>query len=357
MSRIAWRPSGGPGQGRGRAGVRQGRPKGQGSSVPRRVACRPAPRPERLRCSPPLRPSRPCSQLPRGLTSLDLCGLPKEEEEGAVEPADHSWWPDFAGGTAAALAQLTQLKDLSLRHFRCAAGRSGHAGSRAGASRGWAGVECCACSSPAPTRPALARAAARRDVALDGVLPASVEIINLEVGLTIRAGHTLAGPCCCTSCQPTRGAAAAAGLIACCLPASPLPAAAVPAAAAAAGAALVCARGGRRAAAGCRVLWLHAASAGAWAAAHSAPAGVQQWGRGPVRRVSRPAAARAVPAALPPRCRHLTPLPRPARSLYLAPVPPQPGLPSGTPYAVALPAAAHCHAPRPHRLLRPARPA
>lgn len=40
--------------------------------------------------------------------------MPPEE----ADPADHAGWPDFKPPIAGVLSQLTQLRELSLRHFR-----------------------------------------------------------------------------------------------------------------------------------------------------------------------------------------------------------------------------------------------
>ncbi|PRW20190.1 hypothetical protein C2E21_9235 [Chlorella sorokiniana] len=76
------------------------------------------------------------SQLPRGLTFLDLCGTPPQDFDPAVESTDPAAWPSFPTAVSSCLSQLTALQELSLRHFR--------------------------------------------EVELDGVLPASVEMLNLE---------------------------------------------------------------------------------------------------------------------------------------------------------------------------------
>lgn len=44
-----------------------------------------------------------------------MCGIPPE---GVEEPAADDLWPEFSGATAQCLTGLTQLKELSLRHFR-----------------------------------------------------------------------------------------------------------------------------------------------------------------------------------------------------------------------------------------------
>ena len=68
-------------------------------------------------------PCSPRSRLPAGLTSLDLCGVPREEDD----PFARDSWPDFVnrpgqqGGPS--IAHLRQLQELSLRHFRCGARR------------------------------------------------------------------------------------------------------------------------------------------------------------------------------------------------------------------------------------------
>ncbi len=62
------------------------------------------------------------SQLPRGLTSLDMCGVAAEE----ADVTDRNSWPSFVPGpdpqhgwdTRLSLARLGGLKELSLRYFR-----------------------------------------------------------------------------------------------------------------------------------------------------------------------------------------------------------------------------------------------
>lgn len=64
----------------------------------------------------------PRSQLPRGLTSLDMCGVAAEE----ADVTDRNSWPSFVPGpdpqhgwdTRLSLARLGGLKELSLRYFR-----------------------------------------------------------------------------------------------------------------------------------------------------------------------------------------------------------------------------------------------
>lgn len=85
------------------------------------------------------RPLSPRSRLPPSLTSLDLCGMPPDDEE---EAPSHDAWPSFDVPTAACLRQLVNLKDLSLRHFRCVHYLFAAGFAAAAAGWGWGPARC-----------------------------------------------------------------------------------------------------------------------------------------------------------------------------------------------------------------------
>ncbi len=58
--------------------------------------------------------------------------------------ADHSVWPSFSAGISSCLSQLTELKELSLRHFRWARGCSSSWAVRLAGAIAWraGGMQC-----------------------------------------------------------------------------------------------------------------------------------------------------------------------------------------------------------------------